>query len=69
MVFEGVRGTSYRGDIAIDDITFATSPCTQSGNLDLMRLTLFGLMDLSILIISMNPFLLLRVSVLTVYVC
>ncbi|XP_035665473.1 MAM and LDL-receptor class A domain-containing protein 1-like [Branchiostoma floridae] len=27
VVFEGVRGTSYRGDIAIDDVSFGTTPC------------------------------------------
>ncbi|XP_066292880.1 MAM and LDL-receptor class A domain-containing protein 1-like, partial [Branchiostoma lanceolatum] len=27
VVFEGVRGTSFRGDIAIDDISFRTTPC------------------------------------------
>ena len=30
MVFEGVRGTSYRGDIAIDDITYSSNPCKQA---------------------------------------
>lgn len=30
VVFEGVRGTSYHGDIAIDDITFAPYPCQQT---------------------------------------
>lgn len=29
-MFEGVRGTSYKGDIAIDDITFSTSRCQQT---------------------------------------
>ncbi|XP_019641851.1 PREDICTED: MAM and LDL-receptor class A domain-containing protein 1-like [Branchiostoma belcheri] len=27
VVFEGVRGTSYRGDIAIDDVSYRTTPC------------------------------------------
>ena len=27
IVFEGKRGTSYQGDIAIDDITFTESFC------------------------------------------
>jgi len=27
LVFEAVRGTNYRGDIAIDDIRVSTSPC------------------------------------------
>lgn len=27
VVFEGVRGTDYSGDIAIDDITFTESNC------------------------------------------
>ncbi|XP_066300036.1 MAM and LDL-receptor class A domain-containing protein 1-like [Branchiostoma lanceolatum] len=27
VVFEGVRGNSFRGDISIDDITFSTGPC------------------------------------------
>ena len=30
MVFEGVRGISYRGDIAIDDIKYTPTPCKQS---------------------------------------
>ncbi|KAI8512340.1 hypothetical protein Bbelb_089790 [Branchiostoma belcheri] len=27
VVFEGVRGASYRGDIAIDDVSYRTTPC------------------------------------------
>ncbi|CAH1274166.1 MALRD1 [Branchiostoma lanceolatum] len=27
VIFEGVRGTSFRGDIAIDDVSFRTTPC------------------------------------------
>lgn len=27
IVFEGVRGTSYRGDIGLDDITVTDGPC------------------------------------------
>lgn len=27
LVFEGVRGISYRGDIALDDITYSYQPC------------------------------------------
>lgn len=30
MVFEGVRGTSYQGDIGLDDISYSFSPCTGS---------------------------------------
>ena len=30
MVFEGVRGTSYQGDIALDDISYSFSPCSQT---------------------------------------
>ncbi|WAR02788.1 MLRP1-like protein, partial [Mya arenaria] len=30
LVFEGVRGTSYRGDIGLDDITFTDGACTGS---------------------------------------
>ena len=29
LIFEGVRGTSYRGDIALDDITYSYTPCGQ----------------------------------------
>ncbi|XP_019632083.1 PREDICTED: MAM and LDL-receptor class A domain-containing protein 2-like [Branchiostoma belcheri] len=28
VVMEGIRGTGYRGDIALDDITMSTGPCT-----------------------------------------
>ncbi|XP_069133150.1 MAM and LDL-receptor class A domain-containing protein 1-like [Argopecten irradians] len=31
VVLEAVRGRGYRGDIAIDDITYKASPCPQSG--------------------------------------
>ena len=31
IVFEAVRGASYRGDIAVDDITLSPGPC--NGNL------------------------------------
>ena len=31
VVFEGVRGTNYRGDIAIDDVSFTAGPCPSSG--------------------------------------
>ncbi|CAH1274193.1 MAMDC2 [Branchiostoma lanceolatum] len=31
VVFEGVRGTSYRGDIAIDDVSFRSTPCNGGG--------------------------------------
>lgn len=27
VVFEGIRGSSYRGDMAIDDITFSGDNC------------------------------------------
>lgn len=27
IIFEGIRGKSYTGDIAIDDITFSSSTC------------------------------------------
>ena len=30
LVFEGVRGSSYRGDIAIDDIQLKDGPCPAS---------------------------------------
>jgi len=33
IVFEAVRGNGYRGDIAVDDISFINTPCT--GNLTL----------------------------------
>ena len=35
MVFEGVRGSNNRGDIAIDDITFTAGSCGNPGNLSL----------------------------------
>ena len=31
IVFEGVRGNGYRGDIAIDDIQFTNADCTKIG--------------------------------------
>ena len=31
VVFEGVVGTNYRGDIAIDDVSFTAGPCPSSG--------------------------------------
>ena len=34
IVFEGVRGTSYQGDIALDDIELSTSLCKASPNCD-----------------------------------
>ncbi|XP_066300039.1 MAM and LDL-receptor class A domain-containing protein 2-like [Branchiostoma lanceolatum] len=34
ITFEGVRGTSYRGDIAIDDILFLDSECDPLGSCD-----------------------------------
>jgi len=29
-VFEGVRGTSYKGDIAVDDVSLTKGSCSQS---------------------------------------
>ena len=38
VIFEGVRGTSYTGDIAIDDIKMFDGPCNQPGKqLDLFK--------------------------------
>ena len=38
VIFEGVRGTSYTGDIAIDDIKMLDGPCNQPGKqLDLFK--------------------------------
>ena len=34
MLFEGVRGTSYTGDIAIDDFKLMDGPCNQAGYCD-----------------------------------
>jgi hypothetical protein len=34
VVFEGVRGTSYRGDIAIDDVRLSLGPCQNMGGRD-----------------------------------
>lgn len=34
LVFEGIRGNSYRGDIAIDDITLADGKCPPSLHCD-----------------------------------
>lgn len=31
VIFEGVRGTSYRGDIAIDDVRLSLGPCQTTG--------------------------------------
>lgn len=31
IIFEGVVGASYLGDIAIDDISLANGPCPPSG--------------------------------------
>ena len=30
LMFEGIRGNSYRGDIALDDIMYSYSPCPQT---------------------------------------
>jgi hypothetical protein len=30
-VFEGIRGSGYRGDIAIDDVKMASGPCSTIG--------------------------------------
>jgi len=30
-VFEGVRGVSYRGDIALDDVSLKDGSCPSSG--------------------------------------
>lgn len=38
MIFEGVRGTSYLGDIAIDDVSLTAGSCSQGMNLVLVRL-------------------------------
>ena len=32
IVFEGIRGNGYRGDIALDDIAIADGPCTGNFN-------------------------------------
>ena len=31
IVFEGIRGSGYRGDIAIDDVKMASGPCSTIG--------------------------------------
>lgn len=38
MIFEGVRGTSYLGDIAIDDVSLTAGSCSQGMDLVLVRL-------------------------------
>ena len=34
MVFEGVRGSTYSGDIAIDDVELLTGPCPPPASCD-----------------------------------
>ena len=34
MIFEGVRGDSYTGDIGLDDVSFTTGCKTYDGDLD-----------------------------------
>lgn len=34
MVFEGIRGSGYRSDIAIDDVTLKPGPCATAGSCD-----------------------------------
>ena len=34
VVFEGMRGHSYRGDVAIDDVTVQNGPCPIAGSCD-----------------------------------
>lgn len=38
MIFEGVRGTSYLGDIAIDDVSLTAGSCSQGMDLVSVRL-------------------------------
>jgi hypothetical protein len=38
VVFEGVRGSGIKGDIAIDDITVTPGSCTSAGNVYLYLL-------------------------------
>ena len=37
IIFEGITGTSYRGDIAIDDVMVTDGPCPDPGNCDFER--------------------------------
>lgn len=32
IVFEGIRGTGYQGDIAIDDVKFRTDSCARKSS-------------------------------------
>lgn len=38
VIFEGVRGTSYLGDIAIDDVSLTAGSCSQGMDLVSVRL-------------------------------
>jgi len=38
IVIEGIRGQSYQGDIAIDDVWIDDSPCPPEGHLYFLRL-------------------------------
>jgi len=34
MVFQGIRGSGYQGDIALDDISFVNGPCPPTSEFD-----------------------------------